>query len=487
MTSSYTIIDSVDRARTAVEELMKEDYVSIDAEGVNMSKTGPLTLLQVGKKDGHVFLFDVLTCPQIFKDGGLQDLLEGIQVLKVMHSSSNDSTSLKCQFDILLQNVFDTQVADRLIEENQGRQLPPKAKLLRSHYTDHFRVTVHSSRSTIVCEKYGVDVSSMKKKDDLGDKWTKADGEYWAHRPFTEEMTDYATADVRVLIPELYEEMKRRIELKGLTSLLKERTEEDLRYRWDDTVRGIQEARRIEVSTAILHQMETEYNQPLDLSDMENEDHKAVIKRMGMSEAKQYNRIIQDMKSNQIKQDIEAVKAEVDEKGDAYVPIEADLRILLHGKEHVDSRVHKLCETVLGKIDAILQKDMAIKYNLQTPPKHVSDLEKRFLRRLRSKTGETIPAVILRLKWLCAEESMDQRIKEFQENPSGVEINTGEHKKYKFFLSGPGVPWGLKQKAKSFLFELERAGKVQRPQPRRRQRHDYYDYDYDVLYDDYDY
>ncbi|XP_041377359.1 piRNA biogenesis protein EXD1-like [Gigantopelta aegis] len=106
MTSSYTIVDRVDRARTAVQELMKEDYVSVDAEGVNMSKTGPLTLLQVGKKDGHVFLFDVLTCPQIFKDGGLQGLLEGVQVLKVMHSSSNDSTSLKCQFDILLQNVF---------------------------------------------------------------------------------------------------------------------------------------------------------------------------------------------------------------------------------------------------------------------------------------------------------------------------------------------------------------------------------------------
>ncbi|XP_041377357.1 uncharacterized protein LOC121389775 [Gigantopelta aegis] len=253
--------------------------------------------------------------------------------------------------------------------------------------------------------------------------------------------------------------LRKRIELKGLTSLLKERTEDDLRYRWDDKVHDIQEARRIEVSTAILHQMETEYKQPLDLSDMENEDHKAVIKRMGMSEAKEYNRIIQDMKSNQIKHDIEALKAEVAEKGVSYVPINADLRILRDGTEHVDSRVHKICETVLGKIDAILQKDMAIKYNLQTPPKHISELEKRFLRRLRPK-GEhdsTFSPVILRLFWLCAEERLDERIKKFHENPSAVEINSGEHGKYKFYLSSPNVPRRLKQKATSFLHELERA------------------------------
>ena len=87
MADSYTVIDRVDTARTAVRELLKEDYVSVDAEGVNMSKTGPLTLLQVGRKDGHVFLFDVLTCPEMFKQSGLQDLLEGVQVLKVRFSS----------------------------------------------------------------------------------------------------------------------------------------------------------------------------------------------------------------------------------------------------------------------------------------------------------------------------------------------------------------------------------------------------------------
>ncbi|XP_041377897.1 uncharacterized protein LOC121390199 [Gigantopelta aegis] len=455
MTSSYTIIDSVDRARTAVQELMKEDYVSVDAEGVHMSKTGPLTLLQVGEKDGHVFLFDVLTCPQIFKQGGLKDLLEGVQVLKVMHSSVNDSTSLKCQFDILLQNVFDTQMADRLIEESQGRQLPSKVKL------------------PDVCEKYGVDIALIKDKDDIADKWTKTDGEYWAHRPFTEEMTDYATGDVRVLIPELYEKMTSIIESKGMTSLLKERTEEDLRCRWDDTVRDIQDARQNKIRTAILHQMEAQYKEPLVLSEMENEDHRAIIKRMRMSEAKDYNKIIQEMKSNQIKQDLEVLKAAVDEKGDAYVPIGADFALLREGKEHVDSRVHKLCDTVLEKLDAILRKDMAIKYNIETPPKHISDLEKRFLRRLRPK-GEhdiTFSPVILRLYWLCAEESVDERIKEFHKNPSGMEINSGEQAKYKFYFSNANVPRRLKQKATSFLHELEQAGKVQRPQPRRRQRY----------------
>ena len=226
--------------------------------------------------------------------------------------------------------------------------------------------------------------------------------------------------------------------------------------------------------------MQEQYKDPVNLSDVENEDHKAVIKRMTVEESREYGVVIRQMKNNQIEQDLKALEAEVSSKGDAYVPIEADLRLLRDGKEHPDTGVHKLCQTVLAQIDAVLRKDMAAKYNMQTPAKHVSDLEKRFLRKLRVK-GEhdrNFSPVIVRLCWLCAEESLDERMQQFRSNPSDVEINSGEHGKYKFFLSGP-VPLRLKQKARTFLTALEQAGKVRRPQPRRRVYYEVDDYDYD--------
>lgn len=39
-------------------------------------------------------------------------------------------------------------------------------------------------------------------------KWNKTHGEYWAERPITEEMIEYATSDVRVTIPGVYLELK---------------------------------------------------------------------------------------------------------------------------------------------------------------------------------------------------------------------------------------------------------------------------------------
>ena len=59
--------------------------ISLDLEGVNVGGAqGEVTLAVVGLASGHVYLFDLVACPQIVSHGRLADLLESPDVLKVL-------------------------------------------------------------------------------------------------------------------------------------------------------------------------------------------------------------------------------------------------------------------------------------------------------------------------------------------------------------------------------------------------------------------
>lgn len=75
------------RCREIVRELKKSDVISVDAEGVNLGKEGPLTLLQIGTIDGHVYLFDVHINPDIFQRGKLIEILQSDKIVKVSNKT----------------------------------------------------------------------------------------------------------------------------------------------------------------------------------------------------------------------------------------------------------------------------------------------------------------------------------------------------------------------------------------------------------------
>lgn len=97
----------------AIQKSGKPDQqvvISVDCEGINLGVKGELTLIEIGTTSGEAFIFDVLACPNILTDGGLKSLLENEKVIKVIHDCRNDSVNLFNQFNVLLRNVFDTQV-----------------------------------------------------------------------------------------------------------------------------------------------------------------------------------------------------------------------------------------------------------------------------------------------------------------------------------------------------------------------------------------
>ena len=99
--------------------------ITFDSQGVDLSRTGPVTLLQLSGTQPtpsgclpQVYLFDVLALgPTIFdidaREGErctLKLILESNSVLKVAFDCRDDSNALYHQFGVMLYNVLDVQV-----------------------------------------------------------------------------------------------------------------------------------------------------------------------------------------------------------------------------------------------------------------------------------------------------------------------------------------------------------------------------------------
>jgi exonuclease 3'-5' domain-containing protein 1 len=84
--------------------------ISFDCEGVNLGVKGQLTIIEIGTIRGEAFIFDLQLCPQLVSDGGLKGILEDENIIKIIHDCRNDSFNLYAQYNVLLRNVFDTQV-----------------------------------------------------------------------------------------------------------------------------------------------------------------------------------------------------------------------------------------------------------------------------------------------------------------------------------------------------------------------------------------
>nr|XP_054750667.1 uncharacterized protein LOC129256509 [Lytechinus pictus] len=161
--------------------------VALDCEGCSLSKTGRLTLVQLATMEGKVYLFDVFRCPYIFEDGLLAELLQSDAILKVIHDCRKDAAALFHQYGITLTNTFDTSIAYAVLQ-NQCQVAGSRPRP---------RISFQN-----LCEIIGEDMDIENKKDIK--KKMKYIRNFWARRPLSNDMIDYAATDVYMLVPNLY-------------------------------------------------------------------------------------------------------------------------------------------------------------------------------------------------------------------------------------------------------------------------------------------
>jgi ribonuclease D len=114
-----TLISSSEELEGFKTAISGRTLVAFDAEGVDLSREGRLTLISVGVEvEGgvHVFLLDPIH-PEIGLRNDIllnaKNLLEDPGVTKIVHDCRQDSDALYRTLDppIELKNVFDTQVS----------------------------------------------------------------------------------------------------------------------------------------------------------------------------------------------------------------------------------------------------------------------------------------------------------------------------------------------------------------------------------------
>lgn len=187
---------------TIVEDIFENcSAIAFNVEGINLGVNGEVTLIQISYSKEpdtsrtNVVVFDVFLNPNLI-ESGLKKLLESEKIIKIGHDVRVNSVSLYKSFGITLKNVFDTQVAHLILQQQtMGRPAYKPTKYI-SFFT--------------LCNVYDGLNLNPKMKDRLH-KLYKKDYKYWKNRPLNEEMLQFAVTEVYALYPFVYEKIRSQI------------------------------------------------------------------------------------------------------------------------------------------------------------------------------------------------------------------------------------------------------------------------------------
>uniref|UniRef100_A0A673TX15 piRNA biogenesis protein EXD1 n=1 Tax=Suricata suricatta TaxID=37032 RepID=A0A673TX15_SURSU len=182
---TYTVIDQFQQKfGAAMFHIKKQSVLSVATEGANLCRHGKLCWLQVAT-NSRVYLFDIFVLGSRAFNNGLQMILEDKRILKVIHDCRWLSDCLSHQYGILLNNVFDTQVADVLqFSMETGGFLPNCISSLQETLIRHLKVA----------PKY---LSFLEQRQKL----IQENPEVWFTRPLSPSLLKILALEATYLLP----------------------------------------------------------------------------------------------------------------------------------------------------------------------------------------------------------------------------------------------------------------------------------------------
>ena len=173
---NFFLIDDEIKLDDLIEKIKSLKVISVDTEFEWRRTYHPrLSLIQIC--DGNdVFLIDCLLCKNVEK---VKFIFESVQILKVFHAVRSDTTVLFSSLGIKTNNVFDVQIAEKII--------------------NNLNVKSYS----YLVEKY---INLSINKSETNSNWMK--------RPFSNNQLKYASEDVEFLI-DIYTKQNKLLDKKG--------------------------------------------------------------------------------------------------------------------------------------------------------------------------------------------------------------------------------------------------------------------------------
>ena len=204
-----TVVDSVEECKRIVGRLLTEERVAMDIEGIDLSRTGAICLLQIGivhstasgagsslvgaasasaaGPNTHVYLFDITVMgAPAFSEGRLKELLESTGVQKVCYDIRNDADALQSQFNVRLSGAYDLQIlyTNRFSDLTDRYLKGLKVALKRYKYMPEEDI-IKERGFRLFGTRHG----------NCGDPIV------WQQRPLRQELIAYAGCDVKHLLP----------------------------------------------------------------------------------------------------------------------------------------------------------------------------------------------------------------------------------------------------------------------------------------------
>ncbi|CRG98821.1 3'-5' exonuclease, putative [Plasmodium relictum] len=154
----------------------KINFIGLDVEGYKIGKNGIVSIIQICTED--IYIFDLYRCDNTYLFiMYLKELLENEKIIKITHDCREDCSILYNQYNINLNNIFDTQVAYNLFLKKK------KKELYQISYDDLlFKCLLLNNNQKIYFHK----IISLDKK-------------IYLKRPISKELIQYAIQDVLYL------------------------------------------------------------------------------------------------------------------------------------------------------------------------------------------------------------------------------------------------------------------------------------------------
>ena len=189
--------------RDALAEINRETLIALDLEGVNLGRSGEITLIQIAiNSTREVFLFDLVLAECNIFECGLKDILENVNIKKLMFDCRHDADALSKLYNIQLNSIIDLQLLEttKLINTNTAEEELDRlcGHLHRGNVkgTPPLYTNVHKLPSLQgILETYNLGDASIKATK-LG---CTTNSQFWKQRPLSVSAIKYAAQDVHIL------------------------------------------------------------------------------------------------------------------------------------------------------------------------------------------------------------------------------------------------------------------------------------------------